>query len=280
MLTVSAYAKLNLTLEVLGKRSDGYHEIASVMQTIELHDTLSFKLDEHIHLVCNIPELTSSDNLVVKAAKLLQEVAGSSCGAFISLDKGIPHSCGLGGGSSDAAATLGALNELWGLSLPPRSLVMLAPHLGADCAFFIQGGTALVEGKGEKVTLLPPPPKSWMVLLKPPFVLDGKTQRLYTSLNESHFTSGQLSSRIAQWLREGKEISPSLFYNTFEQVAFALFPNLGEYWRRFIQAGADSVHLAGAGPCLFTMTKDKSQGEKIYHRLRCEGAQVYLVQTL
>jgi 4-diphosphocytidyl-2-C-methyl-D-erythritol kinase len=114
----------------------------------------------------------------------------------------------------------------------------------------------------------------------PPFVLDGKTQKLYASLNESHFTSGQFSSRIAQRLRQGKEISPYLFYNTFEQVAFALFPGLGEYWQRFTQAGANSVHLAGAGPALFTITKDKSQGEKIYQRLRSEGAQVYLVQTL
>jgi 4-diphosphocytidyl-2-C-methyl-D-erythritol kinase len=279
MLTVPAYAKINLTLEVLGYLSDGYHEISSVMQTITLYDTLSFQPSEHIHLVCNLPELTSADNLVVRAARLLQQMAGSNYGAFITLDKGIPHSCGLGGGSSDAAATLKALNELWGLGFPTSSLVMLAPHLGSDCAFFIHGGTALVEGKGEKVIPLPSPPKSWIVLLVPPFVLDNKTQRLYARLNESHFTSGELSSRIAHCLRQGREINPCLFYNVFEQVAFTLFPGLGEYRQQLVDAGAASVHLSGSGPCLFTLTKDKPQGERIYQQLKSEGAQVYLAQT-
>ena len=279
MLTVPAYAKLNLTLEVLGQCSNGYHEISSVMQTITLYDTLSFQPSEHIHLVCNFPELAWEDNLVVRAARLLQQTAGSNCGAFITLDKGIPHSCGLGGGSSDAAATLKALNKLWGLDLPQQSLTELAWRLGSDVAFFAQGGAALVEGKGEKVTPLPQLSMSWVVLLKPPCTLADKTPKLYASLNESHFTTGHLSSKVVDQLREGKEINPDLFYNVFEQVAFAQFGGLGEYQQQFVDAGASSVHLSGSGPTLFTLTKDKSRGERIYQQLKSAGAQVYLVQT-
>ena len=199
MLTASAYAKLNLTLEVLGKRSDGYHEIASIMQTINLHDTLSFQSAQDIKLICNKPELNSSDNLVIRAARLLQETTNCQQGVTIHLHKKIPSSSGLGGGSSDATATLIALNQLWKLNLPLYQLHHLATALGSDAPFFLHGGTALVEGHGDRITPLLPLPPLWIVLLHPVIRVPHKTQKLYAGLNPSHFTSGEHTRKVAKF---------------------------------------------------------------------------------
>ncbi len=279
-LNLKAYAKINLTLEVIGERPDGYHEIVSVMQAISLYDTLSFQLGDNISLGCNIPELTSSDNSVVRAAKLLQEATGCRKGASISLSKGIPWASGLGGGNSDAAATLQALNELWGLNLSFQDLREIASKLGSDIFFFLHGArTALVEGRGEEVTPLPSP-KLWLVVMKPPIDMPQKTQRMYASLEPSQFTTGQFTRRIVESLRRGDRIIPSFCYNIFENVAFSLFPGLEEYRRRFLDAGASMVHLAGAGPALFTLVESKAEGEEICRRLKKEGMEVYVAETL
>lgn len=275
-----AYAKVNLTLEVMGKRQDGYHEIASVMQAIGLYDTLSFKLEQQVSLVCNIPELVSPDNLVIKAAKLLQERTNCHKGALISLHKGIPWASGLGGGSSDAAVTLQALNQLWGLNLTFEELQEIAAKLGSDIFFFLHGGgTALVEGRGEKVTRLPSLPKSWLVIMKPPIDVPQKTEKMYASLNPSDFTSGQYTRRLVESLRVGGRITSAFCYNIFESFAFSFFPGLEEYRRRFLKAGATEVHLAGAGPTLFDMIEDKAEGEGVCHQLGGEDAEVYMVET-
>jgi 4-diphosphocytidyl-2-C-methyl-D-erythritol kinase len=248
MLTLFAYAKINLTLEVLGRRADGYHELMTVFQT---------------------------------AAGVLQEATGCSKGARISIKKGIPLAAGLGGGASDTAATLQALNELWQLSLSREQLLQLAAKVSSDAAFFLYGGTALGEGRGERITPLPPFPPSWVVLLKPPInVPDNKTERLYASLNPSHFASGQFSKSMVELLHRRGEVPSSSLFNTFEQVAFAAFPGLEEYWQRFLDLGADNVHLAGSGPTLFTLTRDRSHGEELYRSLSRKGLEVYLVQTV
>ena len=143
-LTLKARAKVNLTLEVLGRREDGYHDIASIIQTIDLCDTLSLEPADSILFECDKPELQSQDNLALKAAYLLKASTGYDGGARITLLKGIPVSAGLGGGSSDAAATLTGLNTFWGLGLPLDELIPLAAQLGSDVPFFLHGGTAMV----------------------------------------------------------------------------------------------------------------------------------------
>ncbi|MFC2009406.1 4-(cytidine 5'-diphospho)-2-C-methyl-D-erythritol kinase [Chloroflexota bacterium] len=279
--TWRAYAKINLTLEVLGKREDGYHEIASVVQAINLYDVLSFQPKEHIYLDCNIPELVSPNNLVFKAAKLLQDFTGSSRGAAISMKKAIPMASGLGGGSSDAAVALQALNEIWELDLSSEDLEKLGQNLGSDISFFFHGGgTALAEGRGEKVRSLPSLPKTWVVLVKPPINLSNKTRRMYAGLDASHFGDGQNTWRMIQQLQCGEKIDSSFCYNVFEDIAFSFFPGLEEYRQRFLSAGAGDVHLAGAGPVLFTLVEDKAQGEEIRHRLDRERIEVYLTETL
>jgi 4-diphosphocytidyl-2-C-methyl-D-erythritol kinase len=310
MLTVPAYAKINLTLEVLGRRADGYHEIATVFQQIDLKDTLSFQKHRDLSLDCDHPDLQflsfsqefnetvvpveptedkratiekhqKPPNLVLEAAMLLQEVTGTRQGVAISINKGIPIAAGLGGGASDAAATLQALNELWGLGLSLGQLMQLASRLGSDTAFFLYGGTALGEGRGERVSPLPPSPPSWVVLLRPPVAMPSKkTERLYASLDPSCFSKGKFTREVVALLRQGGEPPTSSFYNTFERIAFTAYAGLEEYWQRFHALGAGNVHLAGSGPTLFTMVRDMAQGEGLYRSLRSDGLEAYLVQTM
>jgi len=304
MLTVLAPAKLNLTLEVLAKRPDGFHEIRSVIQTINLCDSLRFRLSKNVEFKCNDPNWVSAKSLVSKAANLLQRTTGCSKGVKIEVDKRIPLVSGLSGDSSDAAAVLGGLNKLWGLGLSLPQLLELAPQLGSDVAFFLYGGTAVVRGRGEVVTPLPSFPHMWVVVMLPPVPrLPGKTQRLYTSLKSSRYTDGRITDRFAALLTGGSlkgrspfktNISPSPskergiegerlvrnLFNVLDKVAIDSFAGLGEYWQQFLQAGAQEVHLAGSGPALFTLVKDKAQAEKIYHNLQQHGLETYLTETL
>ena len=281
MLTLLAAAKINLTLEVLAKRRDGFHEIRSVIQTINLCDGLHFQLSQNIEFNCDLPSWVPEESLVSKATSLLQEVTGCAKGATIEINKRIPLMSGLGGDSSDAAAILRGLNKLWGLGLSQGELLGLAARLGSDVTFFVYGGTALVTGRGEVVTPLPPLPHRWVVVIMPPAPrLSGKTERLYASLNASHYTDGQITKKLVEELREGREFVPSLLFNTFENVVFTRFSEISVYREHLVKAGATDVHLAGSGPTLFTLVKDRTQAEKIYSHLQQQGLESYLVETL
>ncbi|MBL7209490.1 MAG: 4-(cytidine 5'-diphospho)-2-C-methyl-D-erythritol kinase [Dehalococcoidia bacterium] len=281
MLTGLAPAKINLVLEVLGKRDDGYHEIRSLVQTISLCDVLSFELARGISLQCTEPSLQSSDNLVIQAAELLKEVSGCEKGVKIGLEKRIPWGAGLGGGSSDAAAALLALNRLWEVELTTSDLVGLGAKLGSDVPFFIHGGTALVEGKGEKVTPLSASLPSWFVLLLPPLPeMPGKTQQLYGRLDDRRFTQGQFTGKAVQAWSRDRQVSPSLLFNVFDQVAFDAFAGLEEYWKRFEEAGGVGIHLAGSGPALFAPVDSEAGAEELHGRLRQQGLEAYSVSTV
>ncbi len=279
MLTVLAPAKLNLTLEVLAKRADGYHEIRSVIQAINLCDRLHFRLSQDINIKSDMPDWAPEKSLIAKGVKLLQETTGCTKGVAIEVSKRIPFMSGLGGESSNAAATLLGLNKLWALGLSQKELLEFAIQLGSDVAFFLYGGTALVEGKGGKVTPLPPLPDMWVVLVVPDVPrLPGKTGQLYNSLKTNHYTDGQITERLLTELREGKE--PSILFNTFENVAFAHFSELKIYRDHIIKTGAPNIHLAGSGPALFTLEKDKSRAEDLYNRCKQQNMTVYLTETL
>jgi len=275
VLTVYAPAKINLVLEVLGKNND-YHRISSIVQSIDLCDVLNFQPDEEICFECDEASL-KRDNLVKRAATLLKESTKCSLGARSELRKHIPWGVGLGGGSSDAAATLLALNELWGLGLSLSELVHLASKLGSDVPFFIHKGTALVEGKGEKVTLLPSLPATWFVLLVPPLPkISDKTKQMYNNLDAACFTEGQFVQAALSSLRQGKAIDHSLMFNVFEKVAFDFFPGLGKYRKVLGEAGAPGVYLAGSGPCLFTFFSGEEKAGELFSRLRKQGLECYL----
>jgi len=281
MLTLLAPAKINLTLEVLGKRQDGFHEIRSVIQTISLCDSLCFQSSVNIEFKSDSPDWVAEESLISKATSLLQQVTGCSKGATIEVSKRIPLLSGLGGDSSDAAATLSGLNQLWGLDLSLQELLELAWQLGSDVAFFLYGGTALIEGRGEIVTPLPPLPHRWAVLAIPSVSrLSGKTKQLYDSLGNNHYTDGQITRRLVKALEEGREFTPSLLFNTFENVAFTRFSGLGVSRSHMVKMGATDVHLAGSGPALYTLVKDRTQAEELCGLLRTQRLEPYLVETL
>jgi len=278
MLTVYAPAKINLVLEVLGKDND-YHRISSIMQAIDLCDVLNFQLDEEVRFECDEPGL-KRNNLVKQAATLLKESTECSLGARIELRKHIPWGVGLGGGSSDAAAALLALNELWGLGLPLSELVPLASKLGSDVPFFIHKGTALVEGKGEKVTPLPSLPSTSFVLLVPPVPkIPGKTEQMYDNLRVADFTEGRFVQTALTSLKRGKMLDRSLMFNVFEKAAFDFFPGMDKYRKILEEAGALGVYLAGSGPCLFTFFSREEKAGELFSRLRKQGLECYLASS-
>jgi 4-diphosphocytidyl-2-C-methyl-D-erythritol kinase len=187
----------------------------------------------------------------------------------------------LGSGSTDTAATLVGLNQLWELNLSLDKLTDLAAKLGSDIAFFLHGGTALAKGRGEEITPLPPAPELWLVLLKPAVKpVPNKTAQLYSRLNPSHYTSGQHTRKLVTHLNHGGNADDSFLFNVFEQVAFDFFPKLSDYRSSLLKAGARNVHLAGSGPTLFALAPDKSRGEAILSRLKKEGLEAYLVHTV
>ena len=280
MLRVSAPAKINLILEVLGKRKDGYHQIYSVIQSINLCDILSFELASDISVDCSDPSLKGEDNLVFRAARLIKEVSGYPKGVKISLEKRIPYGVGLGGGSSDAATTLMALNQLWELGLSMRKMVKLAARLGSDVPFFLYRGVAAVKGRGERIKPLVALAMPWFVILVPPLRrLLGKTEYVYSYLTPEHYTKGEFARRAVRFLSRGKGFPPSLLFNVFERVAFTAFLGLSEYRERFIEAGATNVCLAGSGPALFSLIEGKVMAEELYRRLHHQGLECYLVSA-
>jgi len=281
VLTLQAPAKLNLTLEVLGKRQDDFHEIRSIIQSVSLCDSLNIQLSQNIEVSCADSSWAPTKSLVSKAISLLQKTTGCSKGATIEVEKRIPLISGLSGDSSDAATTLRGLSQLWGLDLALTDLLELAAQLGSDVSFFLHDGTALVRGRGEIVTPLPPFPYMWVVLMLPPVPRrQGKTERLYANLKASHYTDGQITDRLATLLTEGREIASSCLFNVFDSVALDCFNGLKQYREQFLQAGAEEVHLAGSGPTLFTLVEDKAEAERIYGNLRQQGLESYLAETI
>ncbi len=279
MLTARAPAKLNLILEVLGRRADGYHNVCGIAQTIDVYDTLRFEPSDRLQFTCSEPTL-EKDNLVERAAVLLRERAGTTRGAHIHLQKHIPWGTGLGGGSSDAATTLRTLNDLWELGLNDRELAGLASELGSDVSLFLHGGTVLIEGRGDISLPVSPLPGTHLVLLIPPGTqIEAKTATLYRRLRTVHFTKGQFVRAALFSLRAGKRIPEDLMFNVFEKVAFDFFPGLLEVKSVFEEAAGERVHLTGSGPCLFAQFGGVEGAHETASGLRARGYDVRVACT-
>ena len=280
MLTLAAPAKINLTLEVLQKRPDGYHEVRSVMQAISLSDRLSFKTNEKIAFGCDSPLWQAERSLVPRAVDSLGRRTNSSRGALINITKSIPLSSGLGGDSSDAAAVLLGLNQLWQLGIPPGELVGMAGSLGSDVPFFLSGGTALAQGRGEFISPLPDMAHSWIVLLLPHVENpEFKTGALYSLLRPEHFTSGAGTDALIARLTRGESIRSCDLYNVFGSVAFKAFNGLEKYRDGFQNIAGEPVHLAGAGPALFALFSDAEKAARVWRNLKERGLETYLTET-
>ncbi|HEV8633431.1 MAG TPA: 4-(cytidine 5'-diphospho)-2-C-methyl-D-erythritol kinase [Chloroflexota bacterium] len=273
-----APAKLNLVLEVLGRREDGYHELATVFQTVGLCDELRFWPDDALTLEVDDPALAGEENLVLRAARRLRDRVGFRAGARIRLTKRIPAAAGLGGGSSDAAAALRGLRRLWRLGLEDAELAEIAAGLGADVPFLLRGGTALAGGVGDRLDPLPDL-AAWAVLYTPPYRVADKTVRAYRALRTEDWSDGSAAADAASAVRAGRRPDLGDAPNAFERVADELFPGLAEHRARLTAAGAPWVRLSGAGPTLFTLTPRRRSAEAIRARLPA-GVRAWAVPTV
>ena len=280
---VRAYAKINLTLDVLGRRSNGYHDLATVMQTVDLHDTicLSTTDDNQVQIACTIPELSNDNNLAARAVHLVRQHINSRQGVLIELHKCIPIAAGLGGGSSDAAAVLLALQRWWQLQLSPTDLLEMASSLGSDVPFFITGGLALCEGRGERVTALSsnwPRTMSWLLLLKP--AISVSTATVFRNLPASDYTDGLHSRAVCAALLAGKVPELEDLHNSFERSVLETYPEVALSRESLLKAGASIVRLSGTGPTLFAPFSDLTEAQRVQKQLQMQGYEVYLSRAI
>jgi len=273
-MTLTAPAKINWFLKVIGKRDDGYHEIRSLMQCVSLSDKLIFEHSERITVITDAP-IPLQGNLVCRAARMLQEISGTSQGVKITLKKEIPLAAGLGGGSSDAAVTLMGLNRLWKLNLSVDDLVGLGTRLGSDIPFFFSGPAAIVEGKGEIVR--PVPMRSYILLLvKPRFeVSTAWAYREIDETNEIPMRNGGLLTKednsftlLYHAFEKGDFSSlSSLLRNDFEPYMIRRFPVVGEIKKNLLRSGALFTSMSGSGPTIFGVFEEFRDAEKASERM-------------
>jgi 4-diphosphocytidyl-2-C-methyl-D-erythritol kinase len=242
-----APAKINLGLEITGKRLDGYHEIVTILQTIDLFDDIVLTPAKRFAYTPD-PRFPPQDDLILRTLDLIRDRLGITIRAKIRLDKRIPISGGLGGGSSDAGTLLAALGDL--ASVPESDLLAIAAELGSDVPFFVRGGTALATGTGTNLEPLPAPafPLA-LVVVVPEVVIPHKTATLYSSLTADDFSDGSASKQIAEQLRQLKLIDHTTLSNAFARSLYA-YPAIREARDALQRAGADVVLPSGAGPSL------------------------------
>ncbi len=273
-----AHAKINLTLEVIGKRGDGYHNLVSVIQTIELHDVVRITSAEGLSVSCDDPAIPIESNLALLAAEELRRDCGVNNGAHVAIEKRIPMAAGLGGGSADAAAALRGLNRLWGCGLPEERLREIGARVGSDVPFLVQGGTALVQGRGEEIKALPRANLEWIVIATPASETDAKTAMMFSLLDPSMFTRGSLSHKVAGRIISGGDVPEELLYNVFGQVAVDAFPGSASAQREFESIGAREAFLSGAGPSVFALSPSREIGLAWQLLLQSRGIEAILTR--
>ena len=280
-LNIRAAAKVNLGLEVLGKRADGYHELSTILMAVDLSDHLRLETaPKEISLRVPrgaVPE--DQTNLAWRAALLLKEALGVERGVRITLRKTIPVAAGLGGGSSDAAALLAGLNRLWGLKKDVEFLRGLAVRLGMDVPFFLSGGTALATGRGEKLAPVRGAPTLTLVLVNPNFPLS--TREVYQMVPESLRGDGSRIRELLEALRTGdlREVGKRL-YNTLESVVEPRYPVIGEIKEALLGAGALGAALSGSGPTVFGIARSLAHAQEIRRALSGAPWSHFIVRTL
>ena len=281
MLKIEGKAKINLTLDILGKRPDGYHEVAMIMQSVALHDTLSLeKMREGIGLKINVPWMKADEsNLVWKAASLVQERCGLKGGVNIHLTKRIPVAAGLAGGSADAAAVLRGMDRLYGLGLSDEELCALGAELGSDIPFCLMGGTMLSTGRGEVLRRLKGMPTAWVVLAKPRVSVS--TAWAYQNYDEQgaerHPDNDLVEKKIIA--QDLKAMAP-LLCNVLESVTIKKYEVIERYKKLMMEKGALVSMMSGSGPTVFGLTAKKSEALRIAGFLRhVTRADVFVTRT-
>ncbi len=295
-------AKVNLFLEILGKRGDGYHNVETILETVNLFDDIILEdKKEEIKITSNLPELPlGKENLAYQAASLLKERLKIKRGVQIIIDKRIPLASGLGGGSSNAASVLLGLNRLWNLNLSYEEIADLARKIGADVPFFLRGGRALGKGRGDELQPLPQNPTLYFILVSPDFEIS--TEWAYENLKGAcppklgparsclaeaggerrrDLTKERRSIKmILSTLKSGaiKKIGDSL-YNRLEEAVIPRHPLIGRIKERLLELGACGALMSGSGPSLFGLAVDQKQAVKIYDRIKKDFERVFLLKS-
>ncbi|WP_040953032.1 4-(cytidine 5'-diphospho)-2-C-methyl-D-erythritol kinase [Gorillibacterium massiliense] len=277
-----APAKINLSLDVLYKRPDGYHEVEMVMTMVDLADRLEMhELTRDTIILSSQAGYIPLDekNLAFQAAKLIKEHYGVEKGVYIHLDKKIPVAAGLAGGSSDAAATLRGLNRLWKLGASQEELMKLGARLGSDIPFCIAGGTAVARGRGEQLTRISAPPQCWVVLAKPP--INVSTSDVYGRLRAAEIPKHPDTDAVLEAIRNGdfQSLCGSLG-NVLEDVTLSLYPEVERLKDVMLKLGAEGVLMSGSGPTVFGLVAKQKKAERIYNGLRGFCKEVYAVRML
>ena len=272
-ISLKALAKINLGLDVLGKREDGYHEVRMVMQTIHLYDRVEIKKTRspHIHVETNLYYLpVNEDNLVYRAAKLMKDEFQIKEGVRIVLQKFIPVAVGLAGGSSDAAAVLVGMNRIFNLGLKQNKLMELGLKIGADVPFCIMRGTALAEGIGEKLTALPPMPKCPVLIAKP--AISVSTKAVYEGLKlydgMEHPDIDGVMEGIQQ--KDLKGVA-SHMGNILETVTIPMYPVIEDIKKLMLENGALNAMMSGSGPTVFGLFPNEKEIRRAYEALKQSG---------
>ncbi|MBN1054140.1 MULTISPECIES: 4-(cytidine 5'-diphospho)-2-C-methyl-D-erythritol kinase [Clostridium] len=280
-MNIKAYAKINISLDVIGKREDGYHLLKMIMQNIDLYDIVQVeKIPNGIKLKCNKPYVpTDERNLAYKAAKLFKETYDIKSGIYINIEKNIPVSAGLAGGSTDAAAVLKIMNKMFNINVPQSELMDLGLKLGADVPYCICGGTALCEGIGEKVTKLKPFRDKILVVVKPPFGVS--TKEVYKAFDLSkvifHPKTNELISNIE---KNNIDFIANNMKNLLENVTLGRYKIISTIKEEINTCGALGSMMSGSGPTVFGFFDDILKAQKCYEKMKEKYVDVFITRTI
>lgn len=258
-----APAKINLGLEILGRREDGYHEVRTALCAISLADRLTFEDASRDEIIIHGPsdDVPGDDNLVLRAIRAMRERGVEIPPQMVTIEKATPAAAGLGGASSDAAATLRAFSPE--LSVAGIDLMPLAAMLGSDVPFFLNGPAVLASGRGEILAPLPAPNANWVVLVTPRIAIPDKTRTMYAAVDSAWWSDGSLVDAIARDLPALPATAP---FNVFERALLTQFPETVSVRERLLAAGAPFAALTGAGPTFYTLVPDDSAAWEIADR--------------
>lgn len=274
-----AYAKINLGLKILGRRSDGYHEVSMIMQSVGLHDEIIIEEGKGIELTCNIPGLScGADNLAYKVAKLLADRYHIIPNVHITLNKKIFLAAGLAGGSSDAAAVLRGLNKFWKLGLSLQQLESLAAEMGSDVPFCISGGTALAKGRGEIIMPLKDMPETIVVLAKPRG-LEVSTAWVYKNYERGRVVQMPCIWNMMEKLSQGGRAIVPCMGNVLETVTIPAHPEIASIKSAMLGAGAYYAMMSGSGPTVFALADDMETAERIKAALQNFDVEIAVTTT-
>lgn len=275
-----APAKINLTLDTLYKRDDGYHEVSMVMTTVDLNDNLSFEKRRDRKIIIEsdhqfVP--TDRRNLAYQAAQLMMRRYKIKTGVTINIDKHIPIAAGLAGGSADAAATFRGMNALYNLGVGLDELAALSSELGSDIPFCVYGGTALATGRGEIIERLPRPPHAWVVLAKPSVSVSTKT--IYGALKPGKNKPASELMKKAIIDGDYEQILGTL-KNDLEEVTVKKYPQVRKLLGNMKESGADGALMSGSGPTVFGIVRKERQSVHLYNAMKGCCAEVYRIRLL